>query len=271
MPVESIAGTHPRVSAPMSRPDYSQLPAPLARELARNDAAVREANGLDKPDLGLAEERRPVEWPADVVLKRNNARLEQPWRRLSTSSEVKLNRRLRAVIRLVAHGDFDETLATGMSLAAACKVCGYQLRAARRLASNPIFLDALAKAQAEAGAVRAAQKAHASPPAPIAPPAPVIAPPAAPEPPSARQDVERPMIAVHWTDATSEHGRAVVIAPAEPEPALPEPAAVQHGLGAYVDYAGIRMSPSPGFTTRPAARQQPRIIPAAPRRSLRRG
>ncbi len=250
----------------MSRPDYSNLPPRDAAALRRNDEAVAEANARKAgiaPDTGLADERRPVAWSPDVVLKRDNARVEQPWRRLTTSSPVKLNRRLRAVIRLAAHGDFDETLATGMSLAAAAKVCGYQLRAARRLASNPIFLDALAKAQAEAGAARAAQKAHARPPA-------AIAPPAAPEPPSARQDVDRPMIPVNWTDATSEQGRCVVQAPAEPEPPASAPY-VPMGLAGYDMTASIRLSPSPGFSTRPDARQQPRIVPAAPRRSLRRG
>ncbi len=207
---------------------------------------------------------------------------------------VELNMKMLRMIHLMIHGDEIDGIPLDPFEAGRC--VGYRKSAVKHLSVAPAFMRAyelakagkpivklpsiedIAREQARLVEDRAARDASDALPSPLAPPAPVIAP-AAPAPviaPAAPAPVlrapERVILAAKPMPRQDDVFRSAppIEPPPPPAPALPEPAAVQHGLPAYCDYAAIRSHPSPGFSTRPDARQQPRIVPAAPRRSLRR-
>jgi hypothetical protein len=206
---------------------------------------------------------------------------DQVWKRYNfPGGPSYLSRRMQALIQLAAHGDFDTTAPTGMSLETAARIVHLQKRAVRRLQESDIFLNALREAQSRAEAVRRAQRPAEHAPAPAAPVAPPSAPAPAPAAPSARQDAvpciserDAPAEFVRMVrlDATHERVGCFVNAPAdyaEPEPE-PAPAPTPMGLPWFDMTSTIRMRPSPGYdASRPA--QRTTSVQAAPRRSLRR-
>lgn len=241
--------------------------------LQRADAILRDENRRQAgiaPDTGIAEERRPVDWDADIRMKRDRFRREQPWRRLTTSSKVKLNRKLRALIQLTAHGAFDGTAPTAISLEGAGHICHFQLRALRRLQQSDIFMNALREAQSHAEAIRRA-RARSAPPVQSAAPAsdaPMIPAPAERWPTAGYDAPPVPMmIEVNPADEREwvygDHGvRVASTMGCSPAASRPMPVAGDCT-------ASFRMQPSPGFDTGHAV-QRPHVIQAAPRRSLRR-
>lgn len=259
-----------RTASP-NRPPYGGVDEPVARVLAKEDAAVAEANA-----------RRAA---------------AEPLRRFTSTELPYLSRRVQTVIRLAAYGDFD-TIAQPMSIEAACRIVGMQLRAARRLQSSPLFMEALSLAKTERAMLEHPQEAHRAPPAPIPPVAAPIAPPSAPKAatarpeaapqvaersavleadptplpvaPSAREDADRVIYTGRHPDPERYADLVRVAEPVAPleDPPAPEPIIRRPTFDTF-DMSPFVMRPSPGVdANRPP--QSPRSIARVPRRSLRR-